>query len=92
MLISSPVNQDEVVQSAAQNGSGDPSMFSHAMQHVQSQTQEHEEPIDEEHVTNAHKQAYENGNAGSLSAGSMGSAAALQVRIPLHHLDLLLIL
>ncbi|KAJ4484999.1 hypothetical protein C8J55DRAFT_487993 [Lentinula edodes] len=30
--------------------------------------QEHEEPIDEEHVTNSHQEAYERGNAGSLSA------------------------
>ncbi|KAJ3803780.1 beta-flanking protein [Lentinula aff. lateritia] len=41
--------------------------------------EEHEEPIDEEHVTSSHQEAYERGNAGSLSAGSMGSAAALQI-------------
>ena len=34
--------------------------------------------MDEDHVTNAHQQAYEKGSAGSLSASSMGSAAALQ--------------
>ncbi|KAJ3909434.1 beta-flanking protein [Lentinula edodes] len=72
-------NHDEVVQTAEQHGSGDSGMFSHAMNYVKSNTQEHEEPIDEEHVTNSHQEAYERGNAGSLSAGSMGSAAALQI-------------
>ena len=38
----------------------------------------HKEPINEEHVADAHQQAYEKGSAGSLSASSMGSAAALQ--------------
>jgi hypothetical protein len=40
---------------------------------------EHSEPIDEEAVQEHHKQAYQEGSAKSLSAGSMGSAAALQV-------------
>lgn len=40
---------------------------------------EHQQPINEQHVLNAHDQAYNQGNASSLSAGSMGSAAAMQV-------------
>ncbi|KAJ3846226.1 beta-flanking protein [Lentinula lateritia] len=72
-------NHDEVVQTAEQHGSGDSGMFSHAMSYVKNNTEEHEEPIDEEHVTSSHQEAYERGNAGSLSAGSMGSAAALQI-------------
>lgn len=44
--------------------------------------QAHEEPVDEEDVQAAHRQAYRDGDAGSLSAGSLGSAAALQVCTP----------
>ncbi|KAJ8488513.1 hypothetical protein ONZ51_g3520 [Trametes cubensis] len=40
---------------------------------------EHEQPIDEEGVQHAHRKAYEEGSASSLSAGSLGSAAAMQV-------------
>ncbi|KAJ3783120.1 beta-flanking protein [Lentinula aff. detonsa] len=91
-------NDDEVAQTAAEQGSGHAGMFSQAVSYVKSNTvslmpfessisvimlylsqQEHEEPIDEEHVTNSHQEAYERGNASSLSAGSMGSAAALQI-------------
>ncbi|KAJ3823293.1 beta-flanking protein [Lentinula raphanica] len=72
-------DDDEVAQTASQHGSGHSGMFAQAMSFVKNNTQEHEEPIDEEHVTNSHKEAYERGNAGSLSAGSMGSAAALQI-------------
>ncbi|KAJ3750719.1 beta-flanking protein [Lentinula detonsa] len=72
-------NADEVAQTAAEQGSGHAGMFSQAVSYVKSNTQEHEEPIDEEHVTNSHQEAYERGNASSLSAGSMGSAAALQI-------------
>ncbi|KIK68538.1 hypothetical protein GYMLUDRAFT_723090 [Collybiopsis luxurians FD-317 M1] len=72
-------NEDEVVETASQQGSGHSSMFSHAMNYVKNNSSEHEEPIDEEHVTNSHKEAYERGNAGSLDAGAMGSAAALQI-------------
>ncbi|KAJ3795898.1 beta-flanking protein [Lentinula aff. detonsa] len=72
-------NDDEVAQTAAEQGSGHAGMFSQAVSYVKSNTQEHEEPIDEEHVTNSHQEAYEKGNASSLSAGSMGSAAALQI-------------
>ena len=37
---------------------------------------------DEEDVQAAHRQAYRDGDASSLSAGSLGSAAALQVCMP----------
>jgi hypothetical protein len=43
------------------------------------QASEHTRPIDEEHVTNAHKQAYEHNSGSSLDSGSMGAAAAMQV-------------
>jgi len=35
-------------------------------------------PVNEDHVTDAHKDAYENGNAGNMDASSLGSAAAMQ--------------
>lgn len=38
------------------------------------------EPVDEEGVQRAHNVAYGEGNASSLGAKSLGSAAALQVR------------
>ncbi|KAF9074791.1 hypothetical protein BDP27DRAFT_1443765 [Rhodocollybia butyracea] len=71
-------NHDEVVQTATQHGSGYSDMFSQAMQHVNNNTHAHEEPIDQAHVVASHQEVYQNGNASSLSAGSMGSAAALE--------------
>lgn len=41
---------------------------------------QHNEPVDEEGVQKAHNVAYGEGNASSLGASSLGSAAALQVR------------
>ena len=38
----------------------------------------HQEPIDEQHVQEAHQQAYQ-GGAKNLSASSLGGAAAMQV-------------
>ncbi|KAJ3559969.1 hypothetical protein NM688_g19 [Phlebia brevispora] len=72
------VNHDEVVEHANREGSGDRSLFSSAMSFVQQHQEEHDHPIDEQHVINAHDQAYSQGNASGLSAHSMGSAAALQ--------------
>ena len=40
---------------------------------------EHEQPIDEGAVQDAHNRAYNQGSGGSLSASSLGSAAAMQV-------------
>jgi hypothetical protein len=34
--------------------------------------------LDEEHVTNTHKEAYERGNTSSMDSGSIGTAAAMQ--------------
>ena len=45
------------------------------------QTQHHV-PVNEGEVQDAHRQAYEEGSGKSMSASSMGSAAALQVRMP----------
>lgn len=40
---------------------------------------QHTEPINEQHVQNAHAEAYDKGKASSLDAGSIGAAAAMQV-------------
>ncbi|KAI0697609.1 hypothetical protein BC835DRAFT_1337942 [Cytidiella melzeri] len=71
-------DENEVVNTASEQGSGDPSMFSSALSFLGNHSDQHEQPINEEHVTNAYQQAYGQGNASSLSASSMGSAAALQ--------------
>lgn len=54
-------------------------MFKNALGYVGQNQSQHTQPIDEQHVQNAHAEAYENGNASSLDAGSLGSAAAMQV-------------
>jgi hypothetical protein len=42
---------------------------------------QHHEAIDEDAVQDAHHQVYEKGSGGNLPASSLGSAAALQVRL-----------
>ncbi|KAF8604104.1 hypothetical protein BDV93DRAFT_492812 [Ceratobasidium sp. AG-I] len=54
-------------------------MFNSALGYLNQNQSQHTEPVDEQRVQNAHKEAYENGNASSLDAGSLGSAAAMQV-------------
>nr|BCB28861.1 beta-flanking protein [Mycoleptodonoides aitchisonii] len=71
-------NEEEVVNTASREGSGDSSLFSSALGFLNHNKEEHERPINEEHVQDAHRQAYQEGSASSLSASSMGSAAALQ--------------
>ena len=43
----------------------------------------HNEPLDDDHVTNAHQQAYQNNGASGMSANNLGAAAAMQVSIVL---------
>ncbi|KAI8981396.1 hypothetical protein BD414DRAFT_582165 [Trametes punicea] len=73
------LDDEEVVNTASREGSGDHSLFSSALNFVKQNKSEHEQPIDEEGVQHAHRKAYEEDSASSLSAGSLGSAAALQV-------------
>jgi hypothetical protein len=75
------IDHDEAVQQAQNYGpeSGDSSVFSSALKHLNKNQHEHNEPVDEEEVQESHRQAYSKGSAGSLSAGSMGGAAAMQV-------------
>ncbi|KAI0830485.1 hypothetical protein BC628DRAFT_1416030 [Trametes gibbosa] len=74
-------DDDEVVNTATREGSGDNSLFSSALGFIKQNkaSGEHEQPINEEDVQHAHRKAYDEGSGGSLNAGSMGSAAALQV-------------
>ncbi|KAL4243077.1 Beta-flanking protein [Abortiporus biennis] len=73
------LDEDEVVNTASREGSGDSSLFSSALGFLNQHKGEHEQPVNEERVIDAHREAYERGNASNLSAGSLGSAAALQV-------------
>lgn len=43
--------------------------------------EDHEKPVDEDEVTDAHRKAYDEGNTSGMSAKSMGGAAALQVNL-----------
>ncbi|KAL4070600.1 beta-flanking protein [Scleroderma citrinum] len=74
-------DHDEVARQATHHseGTGDSSLFASAMNFVQGRPNEHEEPIDENQVRDAHNRAYNQGSASSLSANSLGSAAAMQV-------------
>ncbi|KAF9015623.1 beta-flanking protein [Cyathus striatus] len=72
-------NEDEVVQTAQNHGSGDSSLFSSALSFVSKNKKSHEEPVDEGEVTRAHEKVYQQGEASNMSAGSLGSAAAMQV-------------
>ncbi|KAG7099583.1 hypothetical protein E1B28_001413 [Marasmius oreades] len=71
-------DHDEVVKTAEQHGSGDSSLFEAALGFISNNKQDHQQPLDEEHVTKAHQQAYQENNAGNMSANSIGAAAALQ--------------
>ncbi|KAH9968606.1 hypothetical protein BC827DRAFT_266726 [Russula dissimulans] len=73
------IDHDEAVRHAQTHGSGDSSLFSSALSFVHQNPDQHGHPIDEEAVQQAHRQAYEEGNARGLPASSLGSAAALQV-------------
>ncbi|KAL0566517.1 Chitinase 2 [Marasmius crinis-equi] len=71
-------NDDEVVRSAEQHGSGDSSLFKTALGFISENKESHQQPVNEEHATRAHQQAYQENNASNMDAHSLGSAAALQ--------------
>ncbi|KAG8723668.1 hypothetical protein FRC12_012942 [Ceratobasidium sp. 428] len=75
------IDHDAVIQNANQQagGSGDSSMFGNAMGFIKQNQSQHTQPIDEENVQSAHAEAYQKGNASSLDATSLGSAAAMQI-------------
>jgi len=74
------LNESHVVDTAKEHGTGDDNdLFSQGLSFVKSKLGgggSHE--IDEDHVQNAHAEAYQKGNSGSLPASALGSAAALQ--------------
>ncbi|KZO95985.1 hypothetical protein CALVIDRAFT_564263 [Calocera viscosa TUFC12733] len=77
---SAQIDNHQAVQQAsnAAGDSGDTGLFSQAMNFVNSNSQQHTQPVDEQGVQQAHDQAYNQGNASSLDAGGIGGAAALQ--------------
>lgn len=71
------VDKTQVVQAASQHsGDEDSSVFASALNHISSPGTT--PSFDHRAVEDAHDQAYRQGNAGSLDASSMGSAAAMQ--------------
>ncbi|KAJ3497558.1 hypothetical protein NMY22_g19686 [Coprinellus aureogranulatus] len=76
-------NQDEVVKTAAQHGSGESSLFQTALSFLSDNkarpTDKEAEPIDEDEATRAHEKVYQKNDTSGLSASALGSAAALQV-------------
>ncbi|PPQ71469.1 hypothetical protein CVT26_011248 [Gymnopilus dilepis] len=72
------IDHEEATRLAQQQGSGGSDLFGNAMQFISQHKQQHTQPVDEDAVTNAHQQAYGNGDPSGLSAHAMGGAAALQ--------------
>ncbi|KIM70212.1 hypothetical protein SCLCIDRAFT_1207512 [Scleroderma citrinum Foug A] len=74
-------DHDEVARQAAHHsgGTGNSDMFASVLRHVLGRRDEHEHPIDEGQVRDAHDRAYNKGSGGNLSANSLGSAAAMQI-------------
>ncbi|KAL7418977.1 hypothetical protein Q5752_006661 [Cryptotrichosporon argae] len=75
------IDHSTAVQAADQyagNGSSESSLFSSALSRLGGIGAQNAGDVDEGAVQSNHAQAYGQGNAGNLDAGSMGSAAALQ--------------
>jgi len=73
------LDESHVVNTAKEHGTEDDDLFSQGLSFIKSKLGggvSHE--IDEEGVQKAHSEVYEKGNAGSLDASALGSAAALQ--------------
>ncbi|KAF8633005.1 hypothetical protein AX15_001602 [Amanita polypyramis BW_CC] len=73
------IDHQEAVKTAQNHGSGHGDLFSTAMNYVNNNQHAHNEPIDEQRVTEAHQAAYQQDSARGLDAGSLGSAAAMQI-------------
>jgi len=74
--VDGPNLQHAAQHAAAQSGGDSDGLFGKALGFIQNQN--HNEPINEEQATSSHTEAYQNGNASSLDASSMGAAAAMQ--------------
>ncbi|KAJ1301584.1 hypothetical protein OPQ81_008832 [Rhizoctonia solani] len=75
------IDHQATIQTATQHsgGAGDSSLFNTALGFINQNQSKHTEPINEQHVQDAHAEAYDKGKASSLDAGSLGAAAAMQV-------------
>jgi len=73
------IDHDEAVRTAQQSyGSEHGDHFASAMGYLSNNKEAHHDPVDEDSVTEAHQAAYQQDRAGSLDAGSLGAAAAMQ--------------
>ncbi|KAG6827052.1 hypothetical protein H0H92_013369 [Tricholoma furcatifolium] len=73
------IDHQQVINTAQQHGSGASDLFHTALSYVNNNQHEHEQPVDEASVTQAHQAAYQQGGASNMSANALGSAAAMQV-------------
>ncbi|KAK8847394.1 hypothetical protein IAR55_005252 [Kwoniella newhampshirensis] len=67
----------EAANAHASNGNENSSLFSQAFSYIGNMNKD-DTDVDEDRVQQQHQEAYGQGNAGSMSAGAMGSAAAMQ--------------
>jgi hypothetical protein len=87
-LLPLPVDDDEAIRQARYNSDrpddddSNDSMFSSALKFAKTQyspsSSSAQEPVNEQQAMNAHEQAYQQGNAGSMDGNSMAMAAAMQ--------------
>jgi len=75
------VDADEAVREASNHAgeSGGSDLFGQAMSFLNRNSQQHTQPVDEEHVLKAHDRAYNKGETSGMDASSIGSAAAMQI-------------
>ncbi|EPQ60406.1 hypothetical protein GLOTRDRAFT_113054 [Gloeophyllum trabeum ATCC 11539] len=72
------IDHDEAVRTATSQGSGDSSLFSSAMSFLSNNKTEHQQPVDEQGVQDAHRKVYQEGDGSGMDASALGGAAALQ--------------
>jgi len=73
------VDQHSAIAAANANANDqDSSLFSSAMSHISNMNKHDNHDVDDDDVIQKHEQAYQQGNAGGMSANSMGTAAAMQ--------------
>jgi len=65
-------------QHAANDSGQDSGLFHQAMSHIQNVQTQGNTDVDEDHIQQAHNQAYNQNSGSSLGANSMGAAAAMQ--------------
>ncbi|EAU92782.2 beta-flanking protein [Coprinopsis cinerea okayama7 len=78
-LSTPPINQQQAVENAAKNSSGETSLFDTALKFLTDNKSSQNEPLNDDEVTKAHEKVYKEGKTSGLSANLLGSAAALEV-------------